>query len=217
MDPTTVFCPNLACPARGQTGQGNIGIHSRWASRQTSACWRPTTAAQPCSGCGSRACHSPRGGAVCVPDAPISSSAGCVHAVAPVPQNGPSPRGGARGAPPGIPDGFLGGGQRPLCVCGHDGVRTHVQYACGVAHPPGIPRQGDALLLHRGRVPSLTRGQEERATGTASLAAAGPRPLTGVARADHIRAGPVGTVEGLENHDATRSPWGTRLRDTHRQ
>jgi transposase-like protein/IS1 family transposase len=29
MDPTTVFCPNLACPARGQTGQGNIGIHAR--------------------------------------------------------------------------------------------------------------------------------------------------------------------------------------------
>ena len=29
MDPTTVFCPNEHCPARGQTGQGNIGIHSR--------------------------------------------------------------------------------------------------------------------------------------------------------------------------------------------
>src|SRR5262245_32681145 len=29
MDPTIVFCPNLACPARGQSGQGNIGIHSR--------------------------------------------------------------------------------------------------------------------------------------------------------------------------------------------
>jgi transposase-like protein len=29
MDPTATFCPNLACPARGQTGQGNIGIHSR--------------------------------------------------------------------------------------------------------------------------------------------------------------------------------------------
>src|SRR6266571_2513350 len=29
MDPATVFCPNLACPARGQTGQGNIGIHSQ--------------------------------------------------------------------------------------------------------------------------------------------------------------------------------------------
>lgn len=29
MDPTTVFCPNLACPARGQTAKGNIGIHSQ--------------------------------------------------------------------------------------------------------------------------------------------------------------------------------------------
>ena len=29
MDPTATFCPNLACPARGQRGQGNIGIHSR--------------------------------------------------------------------------------------------------------------------------------------------------------------------------------------------
>ena len=29
MDPTTTFCPNRNCPARGQTGQGNIGVHSR--------------------------------------------------------------------------------------------------------------------------------------------------------------------------------------------
>jgi transposase-like protein/IS1 family transposase len=28
MDPATTFCPNVACPARGQTGRGNIGIHS---------------------------------------------------------------------------------------------------------------------------------------------------------------------------------------------
>jgi transposase-like protein len=28
MDPTTTFCPTVACSARGQTGQGNIGIHS---------------------------------------------------------------------------------------------------------------------------------------------------------------------------------------------
>src|SRR5215813_14278950 len=28
MDPTTVFCPNEHCHARGQTGQGNIGIHA---------------------------------------------------------------------------------------------------------------------------------------------------------------------------------------------
>ena len=28
MDPTTTFCPTLACPARGQRGQGTIGLHS---------------------------------------------------------------------------------------------------------------------------------------------------------------------------------------------
>ncbi len=29
MDPTTTFCPNRNCPARGQTGQCNSGIHSQ--------------------------------------------------------------------------------------------------------------------------------------------------------------------------------------------
>ena len=29
MDPQKVWCPNLACPARGQIGQGNIGVHSQ--------------------------------------------------------------------------------------------------------------------------------------------------------------------------------------------
>ena len=29
MDLATTFCPNLDCPARGQIGQGNLGIHSR--------------------------------------------------------------------------------------------------------------------------------------------------------------------------------------------
>jgi transposase-like protein/IS1 family transposase len=29
MDPQTLFCPNPACPARGQTGQENIAVHSR--------------------------------------------------------------------------------------------------------------------------------------------------------------------------------------------
>ena len=27
--PEHVFCPNPDCPARGQTGRGNIGVHSR--------------------------------------------------------------------------------------------------------------------------------------------------------------------------------------------
>ena len=29
MNPETVFCPNPDCPARGQIGKGNIGVHSR--------------------------------------------------------------------------------------------------------------------------------------------------------------------------------------------
>ncbi len=29
MDPPTTFCPHLACPARGQIGQGTIGIHAQ--------------------------------------------------------------------------------------------------------------------------------------------------------------------------------------------
>ena len=28
MDPQAVWCPNLACPARGQVGQGNVRVHS---------------------------------------------------------------------------------------------------------------------------------------------------------------------------------------------
>jgi transposase-like protein len=33
MDPTTAFCPNEHCHARGQTGQGNIGIHAQQEQR----------------------------------------------------------------------------------------------------------------------------------------------------------------------------------------
>ncbi len=29
MNPHKVFCPNITCPARGQTGKGNIGVHSQ--------------------------------------------------------------------------------------------------------------------------------------------------------------------------------------------
>ena len=29
MDPQTVFCHNPDCPARGQVGKGNIGVHSQ--------------------------------------------------------------------------------------------------------------------------------------------------------------------------------------------
>jgi hypothetical protein len=33
MDPTTAFGLKLACPARGQTGQGHMGSHARQAKR----------------------------------------------------------------------------------------------------------------------------------------------------------------------------------------
>jgi len=29
MNPQEIFCPNIECPARGQTGKDNIGIHSQ--------------------------------------------------------------------------------------------------------------------------------------------------------------------------------------------
>ena len=33
MNPQTVFCPNIDCPARGLTGKGNIGVHETKDSR----------------------------------------------------------------------------------------------------------------------------------------------------------------------------------------
>jgi len=62
MDPTQAFCPNLKCPARGQTGQGNIGMHSRkeqrfickqchqtFAATTGTACYRLRTPAETVS------------------------------------------------------------------------------------------------------------------------------------------------------------------------
>ncbi len=33
MDPTTVCCPKLACPASGQRGQGTMGLHAQQEKR----------------------------------------------------------------------------------------------------------------------------------------------------------------------------------------
>src|SRR5438270_9364266 len=47
MDPTMVVCPTHACPARGQTGQGNIVIHARTDQRCfCTACHKPCSATQ---------------------------------------------------------------------------------------------------------------------------------------------------------------------------
>ena len=77
----------------------------------------------------------------------------------------------------------------------HDGIGADVQYACGIANPTGIHRHVDDLLLHRRRLPSITLVQQERATGTALLAAPVPLlALSGLAMADNICAVTVGTV-----------------------
>lgn len=45
MDPRTVFCPNMACPARGKSGKGNISIHSQKEARYKCAVCNKTFAA----------------------------------------------------------------------------------------------------------------------------------------------------------------------------
>ena len=46
MDPTTTFCPHRHCHARGQTGQGNSGIHSRKEQRCICHEWHKTFSAR---------------------------------------------------------------------------------------------------------------------------------------------------------------------------
>ncbi len=46
MDPQSVFCPNSACPARGQVGQGNISIHSQRDQRYACSACRTTFSAR---------------------------------------------------------------------------------------------------------------------------------------------------------------------------
>ena len=46
MDPTTVFCPNAHCPARGHIGQGHIGIHAPKEQRFLCHAWHTTFSAR---------------------------------------------------------------------------------------------------------------------------------------------------------------------------
>lgn len=39
MNPQEVFCPNIECWARGQTGRGNIGVHSQVEKRYICHGW----------------------------------------------------------------------------------------------------------------------------------------------------------------------------------
>jgi transposase-like protein/IS1 family transposase len=47
MDPTTAFCPNEPCHARGQTGQGHIGIHAQKEQRFICHACHTTFSARP--------------------------------------------------------------------------------------------------------------------------------------------------------------------------
>jgi transposase-like protein len=46
MNPHAVWCPNLACPARGQFGKGNIGVHSQHERRYRCRVCRKTFGAR---------------------------------------------------------------------------------------------------------------------------------------------------------------------------
>jgi transposase-like protein len=49
MDPQQIFCPNLACPARGQIGEGNIHVHSQKDRRYRCDVCRKTFAETKCT------------------------------------------------------------------------------------------------------------------------------------------------------------------------
>jgi hypothetical protein len=93
-----------------------------------------------------------------------------------------------------------------------------VQHPCGITHATRLESHLDNLLFDRRQVPRVALVQEERTTGTMLLAAAIPLlTLPGLAMADNVGPLTVGTVQDLDDHDATRSRWGVLgFRDTHR-
>jgi hypothetical protein len=89
---------------------------------------------------------------------------------------------------------------------GHDRIGTDVQHPCGVTNATCIESHLDNLLFDRRRLPRVALIQEAGTTGTLVLAAAIPwLPLAGLAMADDVGPLTVGTVQDLEDHDATRS------------
>src|SRR5712692_8943939 len=90
-----------------------------------------------------------------------------------------------------------------------------MQDTCGVANATGIHRHLDDLLFDLRRLAWIAIVQQEGATSTASLAAAVPLlALPGLAMADDVGPLTVGTVQDLDDHDATRSHWGYSVSET---
>jgi hypothetical protein len=90
-----------------------------------------------------------------------------------------------------------------------------MQDTCGVTNPSGVHRHLDDLVFDFRRLPWIAIVQQEGATSTALLSAPVPLlTLTGLAMANNISTLAVGTVQDLENHDATRSRWGCSAAET---
>ena len=85
----------------------------------------------------------------------------------------------------------------------------------GITNATGIHGHSDDLLFDRRRLPRVAIGQEEGTTGTLLLAAAIPLlTLTGLAMADDVGPMTVGTVQDLDDPDATQSRWGYSASET---
>src|SRR5262249_26845995 len=85
-------------------------------------------------------------------------------------------------------------------------IRTDVQDACSVSNAAGVHGHIDNLLLHLRGLAPITIVQQKSAPSTAFFSA--PVPLLampGLAMANDVGPVTVKTVQGLKNHNATRS------------
>ena len=93
---------------------------------------------------------------------------------------------------------FEAGGKKP-------GIDADVQHARRIPDTTGMHRHLDDLLFDLRGLPRMAVVQEERATGTALLAAAvALLALRGFAVSHNIGTLAVGTMQNLDNHEATR-------------
>src|SRR2546428_9324835 len=96
-----------------------------------------------------------------------------------------------------------------------DRGRADVQYPRRIANPTGVHGHVDDLALHCRRLAMVAIVQQESTTRTALRSAAVPLlALPGLAMADYVSALTVGTVQDLDNHDATQLPWGSCASET---
>jgi hypothetical protein len=90
-----------------------------------------------------------------------------------------------------------------------DRAGADVQHPRRIANPTGVHGHVDDLALRIRLLVLVGIFKQESTTRTALLSAAVPLfALPGLAMVDDVRALTVGTVQDLDEHDATQSPWG---------